>query len=78
MRESLSERETFLMRRAKHREERATDRVRVALRVPERVERRAQAVVVVGEDLIHASGKVVERVAVRRQDPCHLPRPHRT
>ena len=68
MRERLRESEPLLMRRTKHREERAAHRVGVALGIAERIECRAKPVLVVREDLIDAAGKIVERIAVRGKD----------
>jgi hypothetical protein len=55
------------MCRAQDWEERAAHRVSVALPVTDRTERSAEPLVVMREDLIDASRKIVERIAVCRK-----------
>src|SRR2546425_13314701 len=78
MREGLGERETLFVRRAKDWKERAADGVRVAFPIADRVERRAEAVLVVREDLIDAAGKIVERIAMRGKHPSDRHGAHRS
>src|SRR5438445_53351 len=78
MRERLRERKPLLVWRAKHGKERAADGVRVTFPGADRVERCAKPVLVVGEDLIDTTRKIVERIAVRRKHARHRQRADRS
>ena len=64
VRQRLRESEPFLVRRAEDRKERAADCVGIAFAVADRIDRRAQSVLMVREDLIDAARKIVERISV--------------
>ena len=77
MSKRLGERESLLVRRSQDGEQLPADRVRIALAVADRVERRGETAVVVGEDLIDAARQVVEGLAVRGKHARHRERAYR-